>query len=90
MRMHNFIKIFHTVLEIGPVSLFQNSDLCKASTEWDSVIPWASSCQYQYVSEFYQTILYGSGVMDNFLKLTADGHRLQTDRGRTHRLIKDR
>ena len=32
MFMQNFIKIFHMVLEIGPVFLFQNLDLDKAST----------------------------------------------------------
>ena len=33
MCMQNFITIFFTVLEIGPFSLFQNLELCKASTD---------------------------------------------------------
>ena len=32
MCMQNFITIFHSVLEIGPLSLFQNLELGKAST----------------------------------------------------------
>ena len=31
--MQNFITIFHSVQEIGPVSLFQNLELGKASTD---------------------------------------------------------
>ena len=31
MCMHKFIKIFHSVQEIGPFSLFLNSELGKAS-----------------------------------------------------------
>ena len=32
MCMQNFIKIFHSVQEIAPLSLFQNLELGKAST----------------------------------------------------------
>ena len=35
--MRNFIKIFHKLQEIGPVALFQNLDLGKASTDENSI-----------------------------------------------------
>ena len=49
MCMQNFITIFHSVQEIAPLSLFQNSELCKASTKENChlAISWARSCQYQ-------------------------------------------
>ena len=51
MFTQNFIKIFHSVQEIGPFSLFQNLALGKASTDdkCHFAIPWARSCQYQCV-----------------------------------------
>ena len=47
--MQNFITIFFTVLEIGSISLFQNLELGKASTDkkYQFAISWARSCQYQ-------------------------------------------
>ena len=53
MRMQTFIKIFQTVQEIGPVSLFPNLDLGKAWTndKWNPAIPWARSCQYQCIGK---------------------------------------
>ena len=47
--MQNFITIFHSVQEIAPLSLFQNSELGKASTseKCHFAISWARSCQYQ-------------------------------------------
>ena len=53
-----FIKIFRKAQDIGSVSLFQNLDLGRASTE-DLAIP----CQYQYIAKFYQNIPRGSRVM---------------------------
>ena len=49
MCMQNFITIFHSVQEIAPLSLFQNSELGKASTneKCHFVNSWARSCQYQ-------------------------------------------
>ena len=49
MCMQNFITIFHSVQEIGPLSLFQNLELGKASADdkCHFAIPWARSCQYQ-------------------------------------------
>ena len=49
MCMQNFIKIFHAVQEIAPLSLLQNLELGKASTneKYHFVISWARSCQYQ-------------------------------------------
>ena len=51
MNMKKFIKIFHTVQEIGPVSLSLNLDLGKASTsdKCHFAIPCASSFQYKCV-----------------------------------------
>ena len=47
--MQNFITIFHSVQEIAPLSLFQNLELDKASTnkKCHFAISWARSCQYQ-------------------------------------------
>ena len=49
MWMQNFILIFHSVKEIAPLSLFQNLELGKASTneKCHFAISWARSCQYQ-------------------------------------------
>ena len=49
MCMQNFITIFHSVQEIAPLSLFQNLELCKASTDEKChfAISWVRSCQYQ-------------------------------------------
>ena len=53
MFTQKFIKIFHSVQEIGPFSLFQNLALDKASTD-DKIKchfanPWARSFQHQIV-----------------------------------------
>ena len=47
--MQNFITIFYSVQEIAPLSLFQNLELGKASTneKCHFAISWASSCRYQ-------------------------------------------
>ena len=49
MCMQNFITIFHSVQEIAPLSLFQNLELGRASTneKCHFAISWARSCQYQ-------------------------------------------
>ena len=49
MCMPNFITIFHSAQEIAPLSLFQNLELGKASTDEKChfAISWARSCQYQ-------------------------------------------
>ena len=41
--------MFHSVQEIVPLSLFQNLELGKASTneKYHFAISWARSCQYQ-------------------------------------------
>ena len=51
MFTQKFIKIFHSVQEIGPFSLFQNMALGKASTDdkCHFAIPWARSLQHQIV-----------------------------------------
>ena len=51
MCMQNFITIFHSVQEIAPLSLFQNLELCTASTndKCHFAISWARSCQYQWL-----------------------------------------
>ena len=48
MCMQNFITIFHSVQEIAPLSLFQNLELGKASTneKCHFAISWAGFCQY--------------------------------------------
>ena len=49
MCVQNFITIFHSAQEIAPLSLFQNLELGKASTDEKChfAICWARSCQYQ-------------------------------------------
>ena len=49
MCMQNFITIFHIVQEIAPLSLLQNLEIGKASTndKCHFAISWARSCQYQ-------------------------------------------
>ena len=49
MCMQKIITIFHSVQEIAPLSLFQNLELGKASTDEKChfAISWARSCQYQ-------------------------------------------
>ena len=51
MFTQTFIKIFHSVQEIGPFSLFQNLALDKASTDnkCHFANPWARSFQHQIV-----------------------------------------
>ena len=51
MFTQKFIKIFHSVQEIGLFSLFQNLNLGNASAnpKWYLTISWATSCQYQCV-----------------------------------------
>ena len=48
MLAQKFIKIFHSVQEIGPFSLFQNLALGKASTDdkCHFAIPWVRSFQH--------------------------------------------
>ena len=49
MCMQNCITILFTVQEIGPFSLFQYLELCKASIDekCQFTIFWARPCQYQ-------------------------------------------
>ena len=49
MYMQNVITIFLSVQEIAPLSLFQNLELGKASTneKCHFAISWAKSCHYQ-------------------------------------------
>ena len=49
MCMQNFITIYLSVQDIAPLSLFQNLELGKASTneKWHFAISSARSCQYQ-------------------------------------------
>ena len=58
MCMHNFFTMFHSVLEIGPFSLFQNLDLGKASTDEKCyfAISWARPCYINVYAKIYQNI----------------------------------
>ena len=66
MFTQKFIKIFHSVQEIGPFLLFQNLALGKASTDdkCHFAILWARSFQHQIVCKFYQNI--PNGLIVNF------------------------
>ena len=69
MFTQNFIKIIHSVQEIGPFSLFENLELGKASTDDNChfAIPWARSFQHQIVCKFYQNIPNGLTVNFHFV-----------------------
>ena len=58
MCMRNFITISHSVQEIAPLTLFQNLELGKASTneKCHFAISWARSCQYNVYATVYQNI----------------------------------
>ena len=77
MRMQNFIKIFHSVQEIGPVSLIQNLDLVIASTDLKChfATSLARSCQYECVCKSSSTY---------FKHFKSYGHFSQIDFGLTH------
>ena len=62
MCMQNFITIFHSVQEIGPFALFQDSELGKDSTndKCHFAISLARSCQYQCVYKNFITIFFHS------------------------------
>ena len=69
MFTQKFIKIFHSVQEIGPFSLFQNLALGKTSTDdkCHFAIPWARSFQHQIVYKlFFQNIPNGLRVKFHF------------------------
>ena len=68
MFTQTFIKIFHSVQEIGPFSLFQNLALGKASTndKCQFAIPWARSCQYQIVCKILSKFPNGLIVIYHF------------------------
>ena len=55
--MQTFIKIFQSVQEIGPFSLFQNLSLDKAPTDdkCHFANPWARSFQHQIVCKILST-----------------------------------
>ena len=85
MCMQTFFTIFHSVQEIGPLSLFQKLDFGITSTDdkCHFAIPWARSCQYQCVCKIlskYKCI----PVMGNFRKPSTDGHT------RSHKLTGDK
>ena len=58
MCMQNFITTCHSVQEIAPLSLFQNLELGKASTneKCHFAISWARSCQYQCLRSSFQEV----------------------------------
>ena len=58
MFTHKFIKMFHSVQEIGPFSLFQNLALGKASTDdkCHFAMPWAKYFNIKLSAKFYQNI----------------------------------
>ena len=66
MFTQKFIKIFHSVQEIWPFSLFQNLALGKASTDdkCHFAIPWARSFQHKLSAKFYENI--PNGLIVNF------------------------
>ena len=58
MCMQNFITIFHSVQEIAPLSLLQNLELGKASTneKCHIAISWARSCHINFYATVYPNI----------------------------------
>ena len=69
MFTQKFFKIFHSVQEIGPFSLFQNLALDKASADdkCHFAVPWARSFQHQ-IANFYQNIPNGLRVKFHFFQ----------------------
>ena len=70
MFMQKFIKIFHSVQETGPFSLFQNSALGRASTDdkCHFAVPWARSFNIKLSAKFYQNIPNGLKVNFHFFQ----------------------
>ena len=66
MFTQKFIKIFHSVQEIGLFSLFQNLAFGKASIDdkCHFAIPWARSFQHQIVCKILSK--YSNGLRVNF------------------------
>ena len=77
MCMQNFINNIFVWFKRGPLSLYQNLELGKASTDekWHLAIPWARSCQYQCVSKILSKY---SSWFEGYEQFS------QTDKGRTH------
>ena len=63
--MQNFITTFHSVQEIAPLSLFQDLELGKASTDekYHFAISWARSCQFQ--RSHFQNLVLGKASTDD-------------------------
>ena len=74
MSMQNFITVFHSVQEIAPLSLFQNLEFCKASTNEKShfAISWARSCHYQC----WRNSLSLSMLTQQFIKIFYSVHEI--------------
>ena len=70
MFTQNFIKIFHSVQEIEPFSLFQNLVLGKASTDdkCHFAISWARSFQHQIVCKILSNIPNDLRVIFHFFQ----------------------
>ena len=74
--------------QIGPVTLFQNLELGKASTIWQSLGP--NLVNINVYAKFYQNIPHGSRVMSNFHKLIWHGHTIsKTDHGQLTQKLKE-
>ena len=71
MFTQKFIKIFHTVQEIGPFSLFQNLALGKSSTDdkCHFAIPWARSFQHQIFCKILSKYSTGEKIVLIFFLL---------------------
>ena len=74
MYTQKFIKIFHSVQEIGLFSLFQNLNLGNASAnpKWHLTISWATSCQYQCACKILHSIPNDLRVVDIFHEQSGD------------------
>ena len=70
MFTQRFIKIYHSVQEKGPFSLFQNLALGKASIDdkCHLVIPWAKTFQHQIVCKILPNIPNGLRVKLHFFQ----------------------
>ena len=93
MFTQTFIKIFHSVQEIGLFSLFQNLNLGNASTNSKRhlTISWATSCQYQCVCKILSKYSKRFKSYRHFSR-TGRGQNLpQTGRGQNlHKLSGDK
>ena len=90
MFTQKFIKIFHSVQEIGLFSLFQNLNLgnASASPKWHLTIPWANLVNINAYAKFYQNIPNGLRVIDIFHEQAGDKIFINSPRTKSSQTVR--